>query len=503
MSKLGYISKSYGKQINIAVANTYSYNVLSGSNLPDNALIITSNVNEYGEDTGTYSMVATDYEGTPVRLTYTIQEGNGLYYSDVDDAISMHIDNKTIINTINGLSFDISYVLSDDFVIDGYDIFVNSGNIPTASETNYGIASIDNNTIKSNDGSLYVVTSNLNYSNNVTEQYGVGIGDGKTIFVNNGYIYANIDSFDKATNSTFGLVRGGDNTIDINDGVMKVNTSELKVASISEFGIAKADNKTIIYDGSNSITVNEDNLTLASSSQYGIAKVDSISLDIKTNGAISMKRYDDINEYIQLANTKMEEYESRLKEFNDYLASGNILYKGNTIQQLTVNETSVAELIKPKDDEEASKMPEQTVSVVFDIITTCDFKFNIDFKEGTNVSPAISVKEVNYNDEIIYSRDDALNPNTVYKSTEGKKKKITVKFKCKNYRNSVTKTEYVITGITFTAMDSEDSLKFKTEKYSIIRYNSYYQKLINDKKEEEKKTNTEYFVLNTKEVYWS
>ena len=94
MSKLGYISNSYGKQFNISVANTYSYNVLNGSNLPVNSIIIASNVNENNNDTGSYSLIATDSVGSPVRLTYTIKEGNGLYYHS--DKELVHISRNCV-----------------------------------------------------------------------------------------------------------------------------------------------------------------------------------------------------------------------------------------------------------------------------------------------------------------------------------------------------------------------------------------------------------------------
>ncbi len=76
MSKIGNIKLSYRKQFNIAIANTYSNIVLSGSNLPANTIIISSNINENFEDTDWYSMIATDNEGNPVRLTCCIKQCN-------------------------------------------------------------------------------------------------------------------------------------------------------------------------------------------------------------------------------------------------------------------------------------------------------------------------------------------------------------------------------------------------------------------------------------------
>ena len=107
MTSLGNIYSSYGKSFSVAVANTYSNVVLSSNNLPENTIIIASNVDDNYEDTGSYSLIVTDNYGSPIRLTYTISEGNGLYYSDKEDAISLNIDNDTIIYSYSGLKFNI------------------------------------------------------------------------------------------------------------------------------------------------------------------------------------------------------------------------------------------------------------------------------------------------------------------------------------------------------------------------------------------------------------
>ena len=148
MSKLCYVVSEYGKQFNIAVANTYSYNILNGSNLPAGSFIISSNVDDNGNDTGSYAVFVTDANGNPVRLTYTIQQGNGLYYNEEHDSLKLNIDNDTIIEGENGIKFNIKNHLSNDFVIEGNKIYVNTTNIPDASSSMPGLASIDGTTIK-------------------------------------------------------------------------------------------------------------------------------------------------------------------------------------------------------------------------------------------------------------------------------------------------------------------------------------------------------------------
>ena len=67
MSKLGHITKSYGNQLNFAIANTNGDNIMN-SILPPNTIILNSQVDKYNNDTNVTSMFITDIEGTPVRL---------------------------------------------------------------------------------------------------------------------------------------------------------------------------------------------------------------------------------------------------------------------------------------------------------------------------------------------------------------------------------------------------------------------------------------------------
>jgi len=497
MSQLGNIEKSYGKQFNIAIANTYSYNVLKGNNLPANTFIIASNVDEDLNDTGSYSLIVTDANGTPIRLTYSLSEGNGLYYSSKDDAISMHIDNKTLKTSQNKIYFDLASVLSDDLILNGNSLNINMSSIKSSTRNNYGVAKIDNRTLKMDGDSLYVSTDNLNYSNNSTEQYGIGLGDNKTIFTNNGVISLNINSLNKSNSERYGIVSSDNNTIKINDGIISVNTEALAKANASQYGISKPDNRTIVFDKNRNITVNEQNLSLATNTEYGLAKIDNASLNVE-NGKISMKDYDNINSYIDKYSKTITNYKNKINEYNNFLSSGNILFKDKSIQQFVINETSVAEFTHPKENEEIINMPLQTVSAVFDIVTTCDFIMTIQFEEDTNEFPNVDILEVNYNDEKTYTKTQALDVKTVYKSTEGQKKKLIIKFIGKNYRNSV-RTEYVITSINVTIANKDDNTKSKTEKFSIVRYNSLYY---NIKEEKEEKEKAKVYVIDQDSAYW-
>lgn len=95
MSKLGDVQKMYGQDFGITVTNAPSSIIKSSSNLPKNMLLISSYFIN-GEDDGYPSLFATDYNGSPVQLTYAAYTGyNGLIV-DNQNRLSIYIDNKTI-----------------------------------------------------------------------------------------------------------------------------------------------------------------------------------------------------------------------------------------------------------------------------------------------------------------------------------------------------------------------------------------------------------------------
>lgn len=414
----------------------------------------------------------------------------------------MNIDNKTIIEKDNQLTFNIASKLNYNFNINNDTVNINMNSIPTTGKMNYGIASIDNKTIIIDDDKVIRVnTENLMYSDNSVEQYGIALGDTKTIISDNGQIKVNIDNINKAAEGQYGFIIGDNNTVTIEEGIISVNTENLKLASESNYGISKPDNKTIIFDKDNNITVNEKNLAKASELNYGLGRIDINTIGFTSDNRIYFKGYNELKSYITNYKGVVDKYNTKIVEYKDYLSSGNILFKGKDIHQFNVNETSVTELVKPKDDEEVINMPVQTVSAMFNIITTCDFNLSIIFQDGTNEFPNVDLLEVNYNDEVIYDKETALNPNTVYSSTKGEKKKLTVRFSAKNYRNSIA-TEFLVTSVNIRVSNVENNLKYKTEKYSIIRYNSLYNTIKAKEDKEKEKIDKEFYILDTSSVRW-
>lgn len=497
MSRLGYIQNSYGSQFNIGIANTYSNNILTGSNLPANSIIVSSNIDDEGNDTGTYSLLATDYQGNAVRLTYTIQEGNGLYYDEKNDSLSLHIDNTTILNNNGVLSATLSNSINN-IVLKSNDnkIYVDTQNLPLASSDNYGVGNIDGSTIKSDEGTIYVDTHNLQYSNTDSNIYGVGIGDGKTITINNGKMNINEEGFNHADGVNPGVVKPDNITVNVNnDGILSVNTQNLRKASVNDYGVIEVDGKSVLSDNGE-IYINTEIISLAQPLSYGVSKVNTKTLNLK-DGIISFKDYYTIKNKIDEYQNINIEYNKKISEFNQELSQGNYFYKEDDIIIFNVNETSVTTLEKPKYLEEVIKMLDQYVNIDFNIVTTCDFNVSVIFDRNTNEFPSVTLLKVNYNDEFEYDGEQGILQDTIYPSTNGELKKLTLKFWAKNFNNSVV-GESLVTSLKVTVSNIKDINKQKTEKYSIIRYNSLYEKHEEEKAELEDDT----FVIIQNSIKW-
>ena len=294
MSRLGYISNTVGKQLNLAVANTYSQNVLNGSNLPSNSIIISSPIDSNGNDTGTYSMIATDSEGNPVRLSYSISEGNGLYYSRFSDSLKLNIDNTTIkTNSSYNLYSTLKNVIDEKTLISNSDetIKVDVNNINLASTDSFGVAKLDGESISVDNGKIFVNTSKLEYSNTLSNTYGIAVGDGVGLVSTNGLLDVNESSLERGTREKIGVVRGDGESIVSNNGVLSANTIAFAKALKNRYGISKVDNIKLRLNKDNKVYVNTNSISSASDKNFGISKIDTKTLDLDSNNTLNAKRY--------------------------------------------------------------------------------------------------------------------------------------------------------------------------------------------------------------------
>lgn len=320
MSSLGNIRLSYGKQFNIAIANTYSNIVLAGSNLPANAIIISSNIDESLQDTGSYSIIATDNYGSPVRLTYCIKQGNGLITDDENkDVIILNIDNSTIKNIQGGLHIDLSSINENDIHVNDNKLEVNNDLIDIAATTNRGILAIDGKTIMVDD-TLFINTDNLKYSNNETLSYGIISSSDNIMKIDNGIISVEESNIPHAGEDSIGIATADDRTLTLSENMFNVNTDLLDKAKDDEFGIISVDDNKIKSD-KGILYVNTDNLKKATVSEKGIVSVDGHSIKSDGESKISVINYDEmLNSLEKLINNINDEYKS-LDDIKNHILS--------------------------------------------------------------------------------------------------------------------------------------------------------------------------------------
>ena len=291
MSELGNIYLSYGTQFNVSIANTYSYNVLSGSNLPVNSLIISSPVNEINNDIGTYSLLVTDIEGNPVRLTYTIKEGNGLGSDEKNkDIIYLKIDDDTIKDTNNGIAVDLSSFDNNIIYIKDNKFLVDTSKINNIASDSRGIAKPDNKTIKNDNTKIFVNTEKLTYSNNATNQYGILSNSDGIISINNGVISLNENNIPKAKTGVYGTIKADEYTITIQNAEPIVKTENLNYCNQNSFGIVSVDEDKILAN-SGELSVNTQSLNKANVDTLGILNIDNNTISINENDSITIPEY--------------------------------------------------------------------------------------------------------------------------------------------------------------------------------------------------------------------
>ena len=317
MSKLGNISYLYGKQFNIAVANTYSYILLNGSNLPSNCIIISSPTDSNGNDTGTYSLITTDYEGNPVRLTYCIDVNNGL--KNNDDTLYLGIDNHTIKDDKN-LYVELSYLVDNKSIIinSKNKLEISTSNLTKADKDTLGIISVDGKTISSDNGTLFIQTNNLDYSDSSTNTKGILTSNSDKIDINNGIISIKTENLSKCTNSEFGIAKGDGYTITSDSDGINLNQDNLDKSTTDLFGLISNDGITV-KSMNGELSINTSSLDKATSKDKGIIKIDGDSIIIDSNERITIKDYSKINSDIDTLSNELDRCIDSLKEIEDEL----------------------------------------------------------------------------------------------------------------------------------------------------------------------------------------
>lgn len=479
MSKLNDIHSSYGKSFGIAVANTYSYTVLNATALPKNTVIVSSS-----ED-GKASLLVTDNFGTAARLTYNILDGNGLRYEN--GALSLETSGRLVENANGELSANISSLVDNSTmqVVAGK-MSVSTQSIAKASKTQYGVMKVDGTTIVSDNGTLRVDTTKLDLANNSSGTFGTIRGNGAVKAVN-GVLSVDTTKLDKASGTTYGIAKPDNSTIVASNGTLGVNINSFQNASSTSWGICKPDDNSIYKTNQNALRINYNALKKASSNSFGMFKADNSSTVVE-NGVLSIKDYSTIQQTVIGLSNSIVELDDRISSIESSLGLLEPTTNGPKIYTLVCDGLASVDLVKPEFGETPENMLVQKISATFIVKTNCPFKIAMHYLD--NVSPAISLFEINYNDIDHYPGDTGL--NRTYQSTQEKNAKITFSWLCKNYRNSDNKNYSTKTKVFIDVVYANDIEISKEVKYSIVRFNSLY-----DESAIEGGDNTEVLIDNT------
>ena len=474
MSRLGNIKETYGKQIGISIANTNGENVLASQLLPKNNIIIASPVTDDANDIGTYVMLVTDNDGTPVRLTYVIEPGNGLNIdTNNTDIIKLDIDNYSIQTNDNGeLSVATSSIIDGISLItnENGQIGVNVQNLSIANKNEFGVVGIDEQTVKTNSlGKIYIDTTGLDKANN--SQLGIVQSDNKTISINSdGVVSVNTSGLKYATEKTAGVIKCDEKTlVQVENDNLKVNTHELNYATTISYGISKCDGSTIISNNG-VYSVNTEGLVKCSTTNKGVLKTDNKSTIIKS-GNLSVNNYSKIIDTINDLQLRISAAEKEINKLN--LLSGNTvkIITDPTIFTFMCNAVTSVNLTKPKYGTFPEDMITETITAEFTINTNCPFIITITYMD--NVSPALYLYEINYDDINNYPGEVGL--YNEFQSTGYADKILRFSWKCKNYASS-TGGEATQTRIKITVSYPGNNTVSQTVYYNIVRYNSLFKK---------------------------
>lgn len=313
MTKVGNIISSYGAPFEIAIANAPSSAVLESYSLPANTMIIAAPANESEEDAGTYSMILTDYNGEPTRLTYCIREGNGFYSED--DAISLHIDGETLMTTGSGeLKADIEKLASTNIAKRNGKLSIDLSLLPKSTESRLGTVKTDGFTLNSDNGMLSVNTANLDLASSI--EHGICIGDGTTVSTSNGAIRIIESGLSRCTESTYGRLKADAVSTYTSDGVISIKHSYF--LDDSAIGLVKPDGTTV-KSANGVLSIDQNGLKKATFTQAGTV---SLGPEFVKNsaGQYSLANATQIGEQISSIQERIDSANSRLDELDSIVS---------------------------------------------------------------------------------------------------------------------------------------------------------------------------------------
>lgn len=517
---LGKTIKNYGRKYNIISTNLSGEDILNDDKLVPNALIISSpthgGFDQIGEQ-ASHAMLFTDYEGSPVRLTYTIIPGNGLVVNAYSyqwnsfthpytvDTLSLETDRDSLTTTIDkGI-----LIVNKPNIIDNYTLMVQqpdqtphtyikviTANLEKATDVKYGITRGDNYTISANEGLLSVNTWNLDYADDTTNTPGIVRPNPdteenysiRTIEASNGILNVVTANLDKATENNFGVVILDGETVTTNSlGYLSVITSGLDYATPTSYGTVRPDNWTIQVDNG-VIRANSRNMDGASNEEFGVVKLDPASLGVSTDGYTYVNRWGEIE---AILNRYMDDYNyiiSRLIDIENRLVSLENTAAAEYIYSFTNNGTTITTLDQPYWDPELGVVISNTqeVSVQFSINTNC--KFHVSVRYENNISDSIiSLFTVKYGDNAEINASGL--SQHIFDSTNKNESTLNFKFRCENY-SSNSNEDNALTTVIIKVSSINDASIYKQGNH-IFRHWNKTKFIVAPEPEPEEVTTTE------------
>lgn len=449
-TQLGNTTKSFGREYNISTTNLGGNDILANKDLRENSLIVSAKVDNNLEDVGSYSLFMTDSNGQPVRLTYTIEPGHGLYPDPNDnDILRMVIDENSI--TCDG---DELYVNKRN-IIDNDTLTVNSiigdnakrgrigvvtDNLQKASNILFGITKCDERTTyidPENKGIIHVNTKNLETVDDTNNRDGIVRHSSemfRTIEANNGKLQVITKNLDKASGSNYGIVKTDSHTITANDsGTISVITSGLDKATNKRYGIVTSDDMTTTIKNGQ-IAVRTQNLEPATGETRGVVMLDTWSIDTNpNNGKIEVKRFNEIEALLNTNNPEHKIFRDDIEDLKNRVSKLETMPLQEVIEFLSPTGDPETSLPMPVFNKETKKVEQYSdrKTIAFTIKSNCKFNINVEYKEGTNDYSQVTLLNVRYMDSITIPANELA--NNIFDETGNTIQTLYFTFAVKNY----------------------------------------------------------------------
>ena len=416
MSQIGNTTKSFGREYNISVSNLGGESILASEVLRKNTILIDAKVDNNLQDTGSYTLFVTDGNGRPVRLTYTLQPGNGLYADPNDtDVLRMQIDE----NSIMADDGDELYVNKHN-IIDGYTLTVNAiegdtakrgriavvtAHLDPASQTSYGISKGDDITLTTYvdpeyPGQIRVNTQYLDTVDDVLNRDGIvrhSSEMSRTIEAKDGKINVLTENLVKSTESLYGISKGDETTILASEGILTVNTAGLDHATNNRYGTVIGDAETITISNGKASVITA-GLDTATVDNYGTVMLDGYSINVSpVNGKIEVQRFPEIEALLKTNNPEHEVFSRDIEDLKNRVAKLETWALQEKIEFLITVGDPTTELPEPvfdKDTWTVKNKYSDRKTISFQIKTNCKYYINVDYKAGTNDKGQVSLISV-------------------------------------------------------------------------------------------------------------